>query len=269
MWKSSVSVAFLLTLLAGLSTGIGSALAFFTKKTNKKYLSISLGFSAGVMIYVSFVEILQNSRDMLIKEKGIVLGNWICVLSFFGGMLLITLIDKFVPSFENPHSVHKVEDIKDIDSTDKLLKLGILTAVAIAIHNFPEGISTFAASLKSLHLGLPIAAAIAIHNIPEGIAVSMPLYYATGSRKKAFFYSFLSGLSEPLGGLIGYIFLLRYLNDVTFGIIFGIVAGIMVFISFDELLPAAQEYGEHHLSVYGLISGMVVMALSLLLFTNC
>ncbi|MCX7884151.1 MAG: zinc transporter ZupT [Caloramator sp.] len=269
MWKSSVSIAFLLTLLAGLSTGIGSALAFFTKKTNKKYLSISLGFSAGVMIYVSFVEILQNSRDMLVKEKGIILGNWICVLSFFGGMLLITLIDKFVPSFENPHTVHKVEDIKDIDSNSQLLKLGIMTAVAIAIHNFPEGISTFAASLKSIHLGLPITAAIAIHNIPEGIAVSMPLYYATGSRKKAFLYSFLSGLSEPIGGLIGYIFLLRYLNNVTFGIIFGIVAGIMVFISFDELLPAAQEYGEHHLSVYGLISGMVVMALSLLLFTNC
>jgi ZIP family zinc transporter len=264
-------IAFGLTLFAGLSTGIGSALALFTKRTNTKFLSYALGFSAGVMIYVSFVEILFKSRRILTSEQmyGEQLGNWLTVLAFFGGVALIAIIDKLVPKVENPHEMHKVEEI-DSESLKrkKLARMGTLTALAIAIHNFPEGLATFTASLSDPSLGVAIAVAIAIHNIPEGIAVSIPVYYATGNRRKAFWLSFLSGLAEPVGALIGYAILLPFIqnSELLMGYIFAAVAGIMVFISLDELLPAAEKYGEHHLSIYGLISGMAIMALSLLLF---
>lgn len=261
--------AFGLTLMAGLATGIGSVLAFFTKTTNTKFLSLSLGFSAGVMIYVSMVEIFVKAKDALVDAAGVELGNWLTVAGFFAGMLLIAIIDKFVPSQGNPHELKKVEDIKQIEKKVQdanLLKMGTFTALAIAIHNFPEGIATFTAALQDPSLGIAIAVAIAIHNIPEGIAVSVPVYYATGDKKKAFKLSFLSGLSEPVGAIVAYLILMPFLNDFTFGIIFAAVAGIMVFISLDGLLPAAKKYDEGHLSIYGLIGGMAIMALSLLLF---
>ena len=265
----NVLIAFGLTLFAGLATGIGSALAFFTKQTNTKFLSAALGFSAGVMIYVSFVEILVKAKDALGAAYGEVTGTWYAVAAFFGGILLIGIIDKLVPSFENPHEVRNVEEMEqghDRDRSQKLLRMGLFTALAIAIHNFPEGLATFAAALNDPSVGISIAIAIAIHNIPEGISVSVPVYYATGSRAKAFYYSFLSGLAEPVGALIGYFLFIQFFSDAVFGILFAMVAGIMVFISLDELLPSAQKYGEHHISIYGLVVGMAVMALSLLLF---
>ena len=233
------------------------------------FLSSALGFSAGVMIYVSFVEIFIKAQDAMIVALGDRGGTWAAVLSFFGGIFLIALIDKLVPSFENPHEIRGIEEMGNnaaaAEQQDtQLMRMGIFTA--LAIHNFPEGLATFAAALADPTLGVSIALAIAIHNIPEGISVSVPIYYATGSRKIAFFYSFLSGVSEPLGALIGYAIFFKYFNDLVFGILFAMVAGIMVFISLDELLPSAQKYGEHHLSIYGLIAGMIVMALSLLLF---
>lgn len=263
---NNVLFAFLITLFAGLSTGIGSTIAFFAKTTNTKFLSLTLGFSAGVMIYVSMIEIFVKAQDGLILELGTTLGSWVNVLSFFGGMLLIAIIDKFIPKAENPHELHNVEDV-DNEALKKgnLMRMGVFTALAIAIHNFPEGLATFVVALKEPTLAIPIAIAIALHNIPEGIAVSVPIYYATGSKRKAFFYSFLSGLAEPIGALVGYLILMPFLNDVILGILFAGVAGIMVFISLDELLPASEKYGEHHLSIYGLVSGMAVMALSLLL----
>lgn len=274
MLDENVMMAFGLTLFAGLATGVGSALAFFTKTTNKKFLSYSLGFSAGVMVYVSFVEIFFKAKDSLVGFMGVKLGNWVTVAAFFGGMAFIAAIDKLVPAFENPHEVRSIEQMGEVeelhggetDKKTKLLRLGLFSALAIGIHNFPEGLATFTAALKDLSLGIPIAVAIAIHNVPEGIAVSVPIYYATGNKKKAFYYSFLSGLAEPVGAIVGYVLFLRFFNDLVFGILFAGVAGIMVFISFDELLPAAREYGEHHISIYGLISGMAVMAISLLMF---
>ena len=264
----TVLFAFGLTLFAGLSTGIGSAMAFFAKHTNTKFLCTSLGFSAGVMIYVSFVEIFQKARLSLVNELGDVQGTWLTVCSFFGGILFIGIIDKMIPSYENPHEIHKIEEIKKPIEPDKakLYRMGVFAAVAIGIHNFPEGFATFASALKNPSLGIAIAIAIAIHNIPEGIAVSVPIYYATKNRKKAFILSFLSGVSEPVGAIIGYALLFRVMNDLVFGIIFASVAGIMVFISLDELFPTAQKYCEHHLVIYGLILGMIVMAVSLLLF---
>lgn len=144
--------------------------------------------------------------------------------------------------------------------------MGLFSALAIGIHNFPEGLATFIGALQDPALGISIAAAIAIHNIPEGIAVSVPIYYATQSRQKAFALSFLSGLAEPVGALLGYFLLIQFFSDAIFGIVFAGVAGIMVYISLDELLPTAEEYGEHHIAIYGLISGMLIMAISLLLF---
>lgn len=281
--------AFLLTLFAGLATGIGSGLAFIAKKTNPKFLSSSLGFSAGVMIYVSFVEILSKAKISLASVMSDKLAYTYTTLAFFGGIALIAIIDNFVPSFENPHELKNVEELNDIKQVDvaldemenkekseddkifadkhKLYRMGIMSALAIGIHNFPEGLATFASALQNPRLGISIAIAIAIHNIPEGIAVSVPLYYATGDKRKAFIYSFLSGLSEPIGALIGFLILRPFFNEIIMGIIFASVAGIMVFISLDELLPAAQKYGEHHIAVYSLIGGMAIMATSLILFS--
>lgn len=261
--------AFGLTLFAGLATGIGSILAFFTSRTNTKFLSVALGFSAGVMIYVSMIEIFVKAKDSLVSAMGVQLGNWATVGGFFGGILLIALIDKFIPKQGNPHELKKVEDMNapaNASHDAALLKMGTFTALAIGIHNFPEGIATFTSAIQDPALGVAIAIAIAIHNIPEGIAVSVPVYFATGDKKKAFKLSFLSGLSEPIGALAAYLFLMPFLNDIMFGVIFAAVAGIMVFISLDELLPAAKKYDESHLAIYGLVAGMAVMAVSLLLF---
>ncbi len=254
-----------LTLLAGLATGIGSALAFFTRRSNTNFLAIALGFSAGVMIYVSFVEIFAEAQKSLVEWYGGSLGVMWASVALFLGMFLAAGIDKLIPAYENPHETKMVEDMEKMPS-GKLYRMGIFSAVAIAVHNFPEGLATFVAAMGDPDLGISIAVAIAIHNIPEGIAVSVPIFYATGNRKKAFYLSFLSGLAEPVGAIVGYLILMPFMSPAVFGFLFALVAGIMIFISFDELLPAAERYGEHHLSVYGLIAGMMVMSISLLLF---
>lgn len=262
-----IMFAFSLTLIAGLSTGIGGLIAFVAKKTNKKFLSLSLGFSAGVMIYVSMIEIFSKAKTSLTIELGEKAGVWVTTIAFFGGMFLIAIIDKILPSEENPHEAKSVlADIKDSADSKKLLRTGVFTAVAIAIHNFPEGLATFVSAFQDPKVAIPIVVAIAIHNVPEGIAVSVPIYQATNSRKKAFLFSFVSGLAEPIGALIGWLILMPIMTDVVFGVIFAAVAGIMVFISIDELLPASREYGEHHLSIYGMVAGMILMGFSLLLF---
>ena len=289
-----------LTVFAGLATGVGSAIAFFAKRTNYRFLSVSTGFSAGVMLYVSFVEIFYKGVDALAEAYGDYWGHWINAASFFGGMFLIGIIDNLIPSAENPHETHAEKEIAplrdptaplpDFDAVAqagqevthgvhdhgghqrKLLRMGLFTALAIAIHNFPEGLATFLAALQDPSLGVAIAVAIALHNIPEGISVSVPIFYATGNRKKAFTYSFLSGLAEPVGAGIAYLALRVMVGGESggipsqvMGILFGGVAGIMVYISLDELLPTSRAYGKGHESVFGLIGGMGIMALSLLL----
>ncbi len=282
--NNNVLIAFAFTLLAGLSTGIGSALAFFANRTNTRFLAGSLGFSAGVMIYVSFVELLSGARNDLAKVyEDSAKGDWYAIAAFFIGMALIALIDKVVPEVENPHEVKRIEDLhgKEADTairergeqsmrakggnTRHLMRMGTMTALVIGIHNFPEGLATFMSTIQDPNVGFSVAIAIAIHNIPEGIAVSVPIFYATGNRKKAFLWSFLSGLTEPLGALVGYLILMRFMTPALSAMVLAGVAGIMVFISLDELLPSAEKYGEHHLSIYGAVCGMLVMALSLLL----
>ncbi len=266
---SNLLFAFGLTLFAGLSTGIGSLMAFTSKKFSPKFLSAALGLSAGVMIFVSFVEIFPKARESLVELYGESTGYWFTLLAFFVGMGIIAMIDFLVPSYENPHELKNVncdKRMKAEPDKKKLMRMGMFSAIAIAIHNFPEGLATFMAAMKDPALGISIAIAIAIHNIPEGIAVSVPIYYATKSRKKAFFYSFLSGLAEPVGAILGYFLLRTVFNESAFGLVFAGVAGIMVYISLDELLPTAEEYAEHHVAIGGLIAGMVIMAVSLALF---
>lgn len=267
--SQNVIPAFVLTLLAGLATGVGSAIALLARKTNHRFLAAALGFSAGVMIYVSFMELLPNALHTLTGEWGETAGNWGTTGFFFLGIFIIALIDKLVPEAENPHEMHDLSELATtppVAHEQVLFRTGIFTALAIGIHNFPEGIATFASALADPKLGASIAVAIAIHNIPEGIAVSVPLYYATGNRKKAFIYSFLSGLAEPLGALLSFVFLYRFMSPVLLSALFAGVAGIMVYISLDELLPAAEKYGEHHASILGVMAGMLLMAVSLLLF---
>lgn len=280
-------VAIGLTLFAGMATGIGSILAFMTSRTNYRALSVGTGFSAGVMLYVSFVEIFsEKGANALVEYYGYTQGHWINVISFFSGIAIIGTIDLMIPKFENPHEVHKEKEFELLHSDDaseeaiesmkrskKLMRMGLFTALAIAIHNFPEGLATFLSALEDPKIGIPIAIAIALHNIPEGVSVSIPIFYATGNRKKAFIYSFLSGLAEPVGALIGFGILYYFMGAESgvipsniMGILFSIVAGIMVYISLDELLPTSRAYCKGHDSIIGLILGMLIMALSLLLF---
>lgn len=265
---SNVLIPFLLTCGAGLATGIGSAIAFFARSTNKRLLSFSLGLSGGVMIYVSFVELFRQAGIALASAWGERLGMTFTVVCFFAGILLIGIIDRLVPSVENPHEAHRVEEMKARPHNPKLMRMGLLTALAIGIHNFPEGIATFATAVDDRTLGIAIAVAIAIHNIPEGIAVSVPIFYATGDRKRAFRLSVLSGLAEPVGALLAWAVLMPFMSPTLMGCLLAGVAGIMVFISIDELLPAAREYGHAHVSIYGVVSGMALMAVSLLMLAK-
>jgi len=268
MQSGSILFALGLTIFAGLSTGFGSLMSFFSKKFNPKLLAGSLGLSAGVMIYVSMIEIFFKAKDALSGQFGEKTGYIYTVVAFFAGIAIIAIIDKLIPSFENPHEISNLNERKVAAPGEdkKLLRMGMFSALAIAIHNFPEGLATFMGALSDPTLGISIAVAIAIHNVPEGIAVSVPIYYATKSRKKAFWLSLLSGLAEPVGAILGYFILRSIFNEVTFGVLFAGVAGIMVYISLDELLPTAEEYGEHHIAIIGLVAGMVIMAISLLLF---
>lgn len=293
-----VWIAFGLTLFAGMATAIGSIIAFAAKRTNYRFLSVTTGFSAGVMLYVSFVEIFPKGVDSLVERFGEIGAHWVNTCSFFGGLLLIGLIDNLIPAAKNPHATRAETEMLPLhesaapapgfesvpaaqrNSPDlhgdgehhKLLRLGMFTALVIGIHNFPEGLATFLAALEDPGLGLAIAIAIALHNIPEGISISVPIFYATGSRRKAFIYSALSGLAEPAGAIIAYAAVLFFLDiqkvaipPEIVGVLFGGVAGIMVYISLDELLPTSRAYGSGHDSLFGLVGGMLVMAVSLLL----
>lgn len=287
-----VLIALGLTIFAGMATGIGSAIAFFAKRTNYRFLSVATGFSAGVMLYVSFVEIFYKGVEALTRAYGSYWGSWLNAASFFGGIAVIGIIDNLIPSAENPHEtpteretlpLHERAEQASQNGTPgsaakaagmdrELLRMGLFTALAIAIHNFPEGLATFLSALEDPAVGAAIAVAIGLHNIPEGISVSVPIFYATGNRRRALLYSVLSGLAEPVGAIIAYAALRlivgggdNVMPPQIMGALFGGVGGIMVYISLDELLPTSRAYGKGHDSLLGLIGGMVIMAISLLL----
>ncbi|WKD60842.1 Zinc transporter ZupT [Corynebacterium ciconiae DSM 44920] len=261
---SSFALAMLVSLGAGLATGLGGVIAVLKRSPGPVFMASSLGFSAGVMLYVSLVEILGEGRDNLAEAWGEQQGTWAAIAAFFGGIALIAVIDRLVPEPINPHESTKSDPSLSV-RRQRMMKTGAMAALAIAIHNFPEGFATFIAAYQDFSLAIPIAIAIAIHNIPEGIAVAVPLREATQSRRTAMVWATLSGLAEPAGALIGYLILAPFIGPSALGLSFAAIAGIMVFISLDELLPTAQATGRHHAAIYGLVAGMAVMAISLAL----
>jgi ZIP family zinc transporter len=248
--QADIVMALVLTTVAGLSTTIGSLLGLMVKKPGPRFMALTLGFSGGVMILVSFVELLQGGIEAV--------GFGPAHLAFFGGMMAMFLIDVSIP-----HEYMAEQPEREGRPQGELMKTGLLVALGLGIHNFPEGMATFAGALQDVSLGLAIAGAIALHNIPEGLAVSAPIYAATGSRKKAFFWSFLSGVAEPAGAAVAAVLLLPFLTESVLGFMLAAVAGIMVFISLDELVPVARSFGQEHLSIVGVGLGMAVMAASL------
>ena len=267
--------ALLLTLIAGSATGIGGALVLFKKKLSSNTLAASLGLSAGVMVFISLAEMFPEAQKEITSLGSIKYGEAWTLLAFFAGMGIIMLIDFLVPEYENPHEATELsldaDSLTGQDSNRKSLhRLGIMSAMAIAIHNFPEGIATFIGALNDPQMGAGITFAIAIHNIPEGIAVAIPIYYATKSKGKALLYAILSGLSELVGALICIAVTAIFGVELSAGgpvfpIILAAVSGIMIYISLDELLPTAEKYGKHHIAIAGVISGMAIMGISLLI----
>jgi ZIP family zinc transporter len=256
--------AFIMSTLAGMSTAIGGLIAILSKRTNERFLSASLGFSAGVMLLVSFDELLPDSKASLLPFFGQRYSGFIAAASMVAGAAVALLIGVIVPSGDRQHKHALGGGVQN--TANSLVRVGMVTAVAVTVHNLPEGIATFMAGYADIRLGLPVAISIALHNIPEGIAVAVPVYYGTGSRLRALLYSALSGLSEPVGALLAFLVLAPFINGVTLGIIFGAVAGIMIYISFDGLIPSSQQYGHTVAAVAGLFSGLIFMKLAMTLF---
>ncbi len=260
---SDIWIAVALTVLAGLATGVGALVTMFVRRPSTRLLAFSMGLSAGVMTYISFMELLPEAREAFVPLFGERGASVRMLLAFFGGIALIAVIDWLVPEDENPHEAHTLDELSRPDN-HHLRRTGTMLALAIGIHNFPEGMATFVAALDGLDVALPIVVAIAIHNIPEGIAVYVPIFHSTGSRRKALRYTMLSGLAEPVGALAGMLFLMPFWSAAVNAVCLAAVAGIMVYISFDELLPGAERHGHHHMALIGVVAGMAVMALSLL-----
>jgi len=247
----TIGFALLLSALAGLSTTIGSLLGIAVRKPGPQFMTLTLGFSAGVMIHVSFVELLQGG----VASAGFMPAH----VAFFIGMSVMFAVDVLIPHDYLGQEEHSGAGME----SSSLLRTGLFVALGIAIHNFPEGMASFAGALEDRSLGIAIAVAVAIHNVPEGLAVAAPIYAATGSRKRAFLYSFLSGVAEPVGAGIAALVLLPFLSEAILGYVLAGVGGIMVFISLDELIPVARSFGHEHLAIVGAMSGMGVMAMSL------
>jgi ZIP family zinc transporter len=266
-----VGYALVMASAAGFSTWIGSVIALFMYRPKAWIMSLILGFSAGVMIYISFAELLRTA----ISDLGMTNAN----ITFFGGLLFIALIDVLIPhEYKEEHvtdsplidgKLNPLATTPGVIARPALLRMGLLTAIGIGIHNFPEGLVVFSSAVTgNIVHGFVVALAVGLHNIPEGISVSLPILAATGSRKKAFFYSFISGLAEPVGALIGYLILLPFITPALVSNLLAFAAGIMVYISLDELLPAAHAFGRAHVAIIGVGTGMVVMAVSLILFNG-
>lgn len=270
-------LALILSTLAGLSTILGGVVTFFIKKDSLKLLSFGLGLSAGVMLFISLADLYPEAQEMIKNQMGESF-LWLTVVSFAFGILVAVLIDYFIPDHiqENMFDKQIGANEQNIDSTDcvkdenaiisigKIKKAGITTAIVVAVHNFPEGLATFFTTTQNMTLGLGIVFAIAIHNIPEGIAISIPVYQATHSKRKAFWYSFLSGMAEPVGGVIGFILIQTLFPNICLGILFALVAGIMTYISVDTLLPMSKSYDTGHYSISGVVLGLIIIGMTMI-----
>jgi ZIP family zinc transporter len=263
LFSQPVLTAFAVCAAAAAATVIGSALVINANRSNPRLLAFGLAFSGGAMVYVSLVEIFTKSQSAFVKVYGEKTGYAAATLAFLAGVALLAIMDRLVP---NPH--HGMDHAAtSTDGTDERLKrVGLLAAAAITAHNLPEGLATFFATLDNPVVGAPLALAIAIHNIPEGVSIAVPVYYATGSKKKAVYATVISALAEPLGALLGYLALAPFLTPTVFGTVFGMIAGVMVFLALDELMPEAKRYSKGHEAAYGMFIGMGAMAASLVLF---
>jgi len=264
--QNNFGIAFSLTMLAGLTTAIGGAVAFMTKKDNLKVMSVGLGFSAGVMIFISLGDIIPGAENLL-KLNFPDNYKWLVYLGFILGIVISVLIDYFLPDHVDTEELLHPDDMELGRQLDhyKLQRAGFMTAAAICIHNFPEGMATFLTTTQDITLGIPVAFAIAIHNIPEGIAVALPVYHATGKKRYAMLYAALSGITEPVGALAGVFIFGLFVPNILVGFLMAAVAGIMTYLSFDTLLPLAKEYGNWHLSIVGIMSGILFIWLSLIM----
>lgn len=254
--------AMLITLFAGLATAIGGGIAFIVKKDNLKALSVGLGFSAGVMIFLSFTDILPEAGKLLavnFPNKY----EWLVYGGFIIGLVVAILIDYFIPDHIDTDEVLNPD--APCKHQHRIKRAGLFTAVAICVHNFPEGMATFLTTTQNITLGISVGLAIAIHNIPEGIAVALPIYHVTGKKRSAMLYAALSGITEPIGAIVGLFLFSLLLPQIMIGMLMAAVAGIMIYLAFDTLLPLAREYGNWHLSMVGIVSGMLVIWVSLIL----
>ena len=251
----------ILTLCAGMSTLLGGFVTFFIKRNNLKALSVGLGFSAGVMIYVSLGNLMGEASEMLTAYYSVIPAKALSFAGFFIGIIIAIIIDYFIPDHIETDFLNNQNKCKQ---RHRIRRAGLITAIAVTLHNFPEGMATFLVSSQDLRLGIPVAIAIAIHNIPEGIAIALPIFHANGKKRLAILYSFVSGISEPIGGLIGVLLLKTIMPEQAVGFMTAAVAGIMVYLSFDTLLPLSREYGENHHVIIGIITGMLIMSLGLI-----
>ncbi len=247
---SSNMYAFLLSTIAGISTLIGF-LFIYINKDRDSIVSKALGFASGVMLTISIIDLIPNSFLLIIKMQSKLYALFLILIGFLIGIAISSIIDK------------KVE--KSSKNGLKLYKLGIITMLVIIFHNLPEGIATFITTTNNAKLGMVLTLAIALHNIPEGISISIPIYYSTNSKFKAFLYTFISGISEPFGALIAYLFLSKYINDTLLGIIYSIIAGMMINISINELYKEAVNYNKRNTIIYFII-GSFIMILNHILF---
>lgn len=276
--ENNYLIAFILSTIAGLSTVIGGFVTFFIKQNSLKFLSFGLGLSAGVMLFVSLVDLYPEATELIKTQMGQNL-TWLSILCFGIGMLIAVLIDFFVPDHiqasmftkqiganeQHTDSTDCIEDENAIISIGKIKRAGIITAIVVALHNLPEGLATFTLAAQDVILSLGVIIAIAIHNIPEGIAISIPVYQATHSKRKAFLYSFLSGMAEPIGGVLGFLIIKTLFPNLCVGLLFALVAGIMTYISIDTLLPLSKDYDTGHYSISGVVLGLMVIGITLIL----
>ena len=262
--QSEVFTAFLITFVAGAATAIGAAMTFAIKRNDFKLFALGMSFSAGVMIYLSFMDIMPIAMRMMRDGNAAVAGigekpaQLFASAMFFAGVLVAACIDYFIPE----HVEHEMIDKNSSASKRRRNagRVGIITAIALGVHNFPEGLSVFVTSMENVALGLSVGIAIMLHNIPEGVSVALPIYNATGNKKKAFWTATLSGLAEPAGAIAAYFILVPYLTPVGVGAAMAVTAGIMIFIPLDELLPMAKEYGHEHYGIVGAFLGMFMMS---------
>lgn len=260
MLEGNFLVALAVCSAAALSTVLGALFVVFAREPNPRLLSFGLAFAGGAMVYVSLVEIFLKSESAFAASFDVRAAHAFATLSFFGGILLIAGVDRFIP---NPHGGMVLGNNGE---QGHIARVGLLAALAITAHNLPEGLATFLATLQNPVVGVPLAVAIAIHNIPEGVSIAIPVFYATGSKQRALIATGVSALAEPAGALIGYTILAPFLSEIAFAIVFGMIAGVMVFLALDELLPTAKRYARGHETVYGMVIGMAALATSLVMF---